>query len=210
MISIGCSDSSSNTDITVFKPGIGSTFVFNEYYTDPAGNKIPGTDFTRTFTVDAANVSYDGQNNVVRFKNVTANSLDTLYLVYQSNGDLLDNENIAGFRTWRLFPFHSIAPVNIEPLTAHITDTTGSYTVKQEMTNTRSGEQSAVVQDESLPVEVVRTTITMKVQYPAKPELLTPLSGNIYWCSKIGFVTKGVFSSPQGGFTRELVKYTLK
>jgi hypothetical protein len=103
----GCADDpATSNNVTMVKPGAGSTFTFSKYELDDSHAKVPGSESTETKTVTNASMTLQGESNVY----MIAGSEDTTYFSYQSNGDIkifMANIDDSVAATWLTLPVGS-------------------------------------------------------------------------------------------------------
>ncbi len=112
MISVSCDTVITETPIVMVVPNVGSTYTYETYSPDSlTGAPIDSTRDTFTFTVRQKGISRHGKTNVSLLEiEVGEADIDSLYLNYESNGDLSIEVDTSNQGKWFTLPISSREP----------------------------------------------------------------------------------------------------
>lgn len=162
---------------------VGSTFTYEGYQLDAAGNKVPGTDYEAIHTVIDSGLTIAGKSGVFAMRTTGPTGADTVYYYIDANKDLLQYTELGqngGVAFWVRFPVttgtesrDSLAerrevngfPVDFTYIANVKKNSDTSMTVGAESIKTQAMSLSLNVKGTVLGQEVVNATITQSAWY---------------------------------------------
>jgi len=174
-------------------PKAGSSFTFDNYSTDTTtGLPVPGTRDTTVDTFLQSGISYMGKTNVSEIVQVGKFTRDTVYLNYESNGDI--SEFIpSGNGSLKWFTIPSGSKTTSTALIANDTTTYGSIIYSTKVTETFSyvDDETMSIKGQSVSVTKLQASIISSLTTTPPGTTTTSTSASFgYFSPTLGYITK--------------------
>lgn len=201
------------------RPNVGSSFTYEGYQLDAAGNKVPGTDFEAIHTVIDTGLTIAGKSGVWALRVTGPTGADTLFQCKDANKDLYQLTEIGeedGAALWVRFPITTT--VDSRDSVSQTRDFNGLPLVVSYVTNVkRIAETTVVVGTESIKAQSMSLSLTVRGTILGQEVVNATITQSSNFAPSIGaFVLN--YANEQTitagnviqGFYQKLKAYTLK
>ncbi|MFZ1730474.1 MAG: hypothetical protein WBQ23_10340 [Bacteroidota bacterium] len=196
----------------------GSSFTYEEYYTDSTNAVIAASRHVSVSTVLRTDSVMAGKSGVVVVANVTGSAQDTSFYAYESNNNfsVLGTSPSTGDPTWFTLPVGT-GSQSISTAAGSITNMGITIVVHDTITISLVGTEIMTVQNTTLSVKNLRHLFHEVIAINGQRYLDVTVENRIYYAPSLGMIAKSTTApspNPSGGWThgtvKTLIAYVLK